>query len=267
MTASYHTHVAAHGLPAMVEAAGACGLAVLGISEHLFQLQQGRPLFRDAPLEGPLLDLEDYVAEVRFTALPGLRLRLGLEVDHLPARLDEIRALCAGPPWDFLLGSVHEVDGRLLRQCHPPDLAAGWRLWRRYAELLGDAVRSGCCDVLAHPLRLARHVPPPPYLGELVDPVLQAARRAAVAVELNGADLGDRPDLQEDLLRWCRSAGTRVTLGADAHSPADISQNFGLAGELLRRQGFAGLTGFTGRQPVAEALPPLRGPGGRSRVG
>ncbi len=252
--ASYHTHVAGHGLPAMLAAAAEAGLDVVGISEHLFQFVEGRPLQRAAPLDGPLGELEEYVAQVRFTTLPGLRVCLGLEVDHLPASAREVRALCAPHPWDYLLGAVHDVDGRPLQAQRPGDLGEAWRVWRRYSLLLEEATCGGLCDILAHPLRLARFLPPPPYLQDLVGPALQAAAAHGVAVELNGADLADRPDLQAELLRWCRDAGCAVSLGADAHRPADVAQNLAPAVGMLRGAGYSAATGFRGRRPVQEPL-------------
>jgi len=265
MSASYHTHVAASGLPAMLLAAHGAGLAVLGISEHVFQLRQGRPHFPDMPLEGPLQDLDAYVAEVAYSRAPGMRVCLGLEVDYVPQRMGELRALCAPHPWDFLIGSVHEVDGEAIRARRMGDLRRDWTFWRRYCAAQEQAVRSGLFNILGHPLRLARSVPPPPYLEDLLGPVLDAASVAGVSVELNGDDLGRDAALQGRLIGWAAGAGASLTFGADAHAPEQVAQNAPLAGELLRRHSVAGLTGFRGRRAVSEPLPPAADRG--SRVG
>ncbi len=258
---SYHTHIAASGLDAMVEAASAAGLAVLGVSEHIFQLHEGRRRIPEAPLEGPLLPMAGYVAQVRGRAPSGVTLRLGLEVDFLPDRQAELAELCDGEPWDFLIVSVHALDGCLLQRLQAPNLAEGWRLWRRYADLLEGAVRGGGCDILAHPLRLSRFVSPPPYLEQCLRPVLEAAAQVGVAVELNGADVVFAPGLQAELLAWCRSCGAAVSFGADAHGPGQIARGAAEALVLLRRAGYAALTGLHGRRPVAEPLPPIEGDG------
>ena len=41
----------------------------------------------------------------------GLPVKLGLEVDYVPGREDETRAILAPYPVDYLLGSVHFIDG------------------------------------------------------------------------------------------------------------------------------------------------------------
>lgn len=265
MSGSYHTHIVSNGLPAMVAAAVREGLDVLGVSEHLHQSWQGRAIFPRAPLQGAVLDLREYVAEVRYTAVSGLRIRLGVEVDFVPATESAVRAVCAPHPWDYLIGAVHEVDKSPLPQLAARDLTTAWVWWRRYCVMQEMAVRSGLFDILAHPLRLARHLAPPPYLVELVGPILEAAATCGVAVECNGADLGAFPELMAALLTWCRSAGVLVTLGAGAHNPAEVAQNLGLAGDMLRGRGFAGVTGFAARRPVPEPLPPSARGGRRTR--
>ncbi len=263
MPHSYHTHIAASGLDAMLAAAAAAGLAVLGISEHIFQLREGRAWIPEAALEGPLLGLSAYAGAVAGRASSDVAVRLGLEVDFLPDRQQALGEVCAGVPWDFLLVSVHAVGGCVLQRLQAPDLAEGWRLWRRYAELLEDAVRSAGCDILAHPLRLSRFVPPPPYLEQCLRPVLSAAAQTGVAIELNGADVVASPDLQAALLTWCRRAGAAITFGADAHRPEHIARGASQAAALLRQADYALLTGFHRRQPVPEPLPPVAGGPGR----
>ena len=256
MISSYHTHIAGDGLPAMVEAAMRERLDVLGVSEHVHPSLGRRSALATGLGHGQGLALREYVAEVRYTAAPGMHVRLGLEIDFVPRSEPLVRELVDPYPWDYLIGAVHEVDLTPLHTLAARDLTTAWVWWRRYCALQEQAVRSGLFDILAHPLRLARYLAPPPYLVELMGPVLGAAAACGVSVECNGADLGAHPQRAGALIAWCRDAGARVTLGAGAHRPADVAQNLLPAGELLRRNGFIGVTGFAGRQPVSEALPP-----------
>ena len=60
--------------------------------------------------------LPGYVAEVREMqekyncdgARP-FRVRLGMEMDYIPCRLDVARDVQARYPWDYILGSVHNA--------------------------------------------------------------------------------------------------------------------------------------------------------------
>ncbi len=259
MSSSYHTHIAGDGLPAMVSAAVREGLDVLGVSEHVHPSRDQRPGFARAADRGPELDLRQYVTEVRYTAAPGMRIRLGLEIDFVPRTEALVRETCAPYPWDYLIGAVHEVDQTPLHTLAARNLTTAWVWWRRYCTLQEQAVRSGLFDILAHPLRLARYLTPPPYLVDLVGPVLDAAAACGVSVECNGADLGTHPQRAAALVAWCRDAGAGVTLGAGAHRPADVAQNLFQAGELLRLNGFVAVTGYAERRAVCEPLPTSTG--------
>src|SRR6266568_8781969 len=84
----------------------------LGISEHVFQMSEGHPLLEHMPQEGPLLTFATYTTHV-YTAAQQLQfdVRLGLEVDFIPEKNEHIQALLQGHDWDFLIGSVHEING------------------------------------------------------------------------------------------------------------------------------------------------------------
>ncbi len=97
-------------------------------------------------------DLDPYIDAVVGARDRGLPVKLGLEVDYVPGREDETRELLAPYPWDYLLGSVHFIDGlgvdgepRLL------DAVGVEEAWQRYFETLAAAARSGLFDSLSHP--------------------------------------------------------------------------------------------------------------------
>jgi histidinol-phosphatase (PHP family) len=246
----------------MAAAAEHAGLRVLGVSEHLYQIREGRGLLADPPLEGVLYSLDDYVRHVRWTAAPGVQVRLGLEVDFVPGRETAIAAFLGTiEDWDFLIGAVHRVEGHSIGEARAMGLAEGWRVWRAYAKLLGAAAESGLYDVLAHPVRLARRISPPPYLGDLLAEVAERASRSGTALELSTPDLVETPAATATLVAACRRAGARVTLGSGAYRPEEVARHFDRAAALLRQHGITSVTGFRGRSPVAEPVP--RAPGRR----
>lgn len=256
MFANYHTHICQAPLAAMAAAAERAGLRTLGVSEHLYQIREGRALYTDPPSEGRIYELEDYVNQVRWTAAPGVQLRLAVEVDFLPGREAEVAAFLDGAAeWDYVIGSVHRVGGYAINTHHPLGLTEGWRVWRAYAAAQLAAVETGLYDVLAHPVRLARRLSPPPYLGDLLAEVAERAARRGMAIEINTPDVAECPAASTRLVEICRRAGVRVTLGSDAHRPQEIARHFDRAAALLRSHGFAGLTGFRARRAVPEPLP------------
>src|SRR5258708_18255780 len=91
------------------------GLGVLGPSEHIFQMHEARAPLAHMPLEGPMLSLATYIAEVQAAGKDlQVEVRLGLEVDFIPEKQEDIQASIQGYPWDYLIGSLHEVDGKPL---------------------------------------------------------------------------------------------------------------------------------------------------------
>ena len=51
------------------------------------------------------------------------------------------------------------------------------------------------------------------------------------------------------LKRYRELGGEIITVGSDAHAPADIAADFGQAAEILKSCGFDYYTVFEGRQP------------------
>ncbi|HUZ84891.1 MAG TPA: hypothetical protein VMU66_09360, partial [Gaiellales bacterium] len=60
------------------------------------------------------------------------------------------------------------------------------------------------------------------------------------------------PDPQ--LLAMFRTAGVPVTLGSDAHAPADVGRDFDLARAELARAGYRSVTVFRRREPQSVPL-------------
>src|SRR2546426_5098896 len=106
-----HSHVCPSSARQMMQAAQQKGLRVLGITEHVFQMKEARPALQHMELEGPLLTYATYIEEVLTAASQSdVDARLGLEVDFIPEKNELILSSIQGHNWDFLIGSVHEID-------------------------------------------------------------------------------------------------------------------------------------------------------------
>jgi histidinol-phosphatase (PHP family) len=239
-----------------VETARATGIDEIGFTEHVYYFRQTRALWTvPNQLERCVYDLEPYVQAIVEARGRGLPVKLGLEVDYVPGREEEMRELLAPYPWDYLLGSVHFIDGlgvdgepRLL------DEVGVEEGWRRYFERLERAARSGLFDSLSHPDLVK-------IFGERVDfdygPVADAIAESGVAVEVSTAGL--RKPVGElyphpDLLAACRERAVPVTLGSDAHSPELVGRDFDHAVRLLRSAGYETVTIFERREARQEPL-------------
>ena len=257
----YHVHTRfsdGHDEPlAYAARAVQLGLPELGFSDHL------RPscLHEDDPYGTERGGLDDYVAAVRETAaaFPELRVLLGIEADYLPEAAGEIVAALAARPFDYVLCSVHVVDGFGFIERRNRN-AALWRdvdrVWRRYYETLIEAVQTGAFDVVAH-LDLPKKwgYRPSADMTGLEDDALRAIAAAGVAIEINTSGYDRHPAREmypaPGLLERARRAGIQVIVSSDAHRVADLASSFAEATALARHAGYDSALRLSDRRLVA----------------
>ena len=235
----FHSHIVRSSAGQMVQRAQEKHLRALGLSEHVFQMIEARPLLPHMPQEGPFLALDDYFARIREAAEQAeLEVFTGLEVDFVPGQNAEIQETIQGRSWDFLIGSVHQVDGVLFEARHRRSQEEGEALWLRYFELLREAVGSGAFSLVSHPVRMREANPfLPPYLDEELERLAAEATRHDVALEINGYDVLTYPSLVKRLARACAAQQTPISVGSDAHDPRGVAQGHALSEEILREAG------------------------------
>jgi histidinol-phosphatase (PHP family) len=232
----FHSHIVRSSAGQMVQKAKEKHLRILGLSEHVFQMTEGRALLPDMPPEGPLLTLEDYFARIRAAAGQAeMDVRIGLEVDFVPDKNAALWQVIEGRAWDFLIGSVHQVDGILFEERRKRSREEGEALWLRYFELLRAAVACGRFSVVSHPVRMRTANPfMPPNLDEELEHLAAEAARHDVALEINGYDILTYSGLVKRLARACSLHHTPVSVGSDAHDPRGLAQGHRLSEEFLR---------------------------------
>lgn len=273
MIVDYHLHLRRPGvgreevdhspaaLAPYLEAAAARGIDELGFTEHVYYFRQTRELWTlEYQMQRCVHDLDTYCDTLLDAKRQGLPVKLGLEVDYVGDRQDRLAELIAGYPWDFLLGSVHWIDGLAVDQ--EPGIWAVHSVeetWRRYVAAVAELAASGAVDVLAHPdlPKIFTRRPDPAVLAELHEQIADAAASGAVAVEISTAGLR-KPvgELYPDrrLLRACAARDVPVTTASDAHLPADVGRDLQQALAFARENGCQTVTVFEGRQGRQEPL-------------
>jgi histidinol-phosphatase (PHP family) len=239
-----------------VERARERGVDEIGFTEHVYYFRQTRACWsRPYQTERCVYDLDTYVDAVLEAKSRGLPVKLGLEVDWFPSGDEPLADILAQYPWDYLLGSVHWIDGLSVDGGSDRGAWREWppeQVWRRYVEEWSRAARSGRFDVMSHPdlakifgLRGADE-----HYAEMA----AAADDADIALEISTAGLrkpvGELyPD--ERLLRASRAP---VTLASDAHFPAQAGEDFDQAIALAHRCGRETVSVFDARVRRQEAL-------------
>lgn len=236
----FHSHVSRTSARQMIEAARDKGITIFGLSEHDFQMSEIRPTLSHLPQEGAFMRLADYIESVQSAARErDMDVRLGMEVDFIPDKNEAIHAFLKDQPWDFLIGSVHEIDGVMFENddvTWTPE--TGQACWLRYYELLRAAVRSGYFSLVSHPVRLySRNHYIPPTLDEELDQLAAEAAQYNVALEINGFDTLTYPEMVLRLARACAAHQTPISVGSDAHRPPEIARAHEQTAALLREVG------------------------------
>lgn len=226
----------------------------IGFTEHVYYFRQTAEIW-DVPYqtERCRYDLDVYADALLEAKRLGLPVKLGLEVDYVGGRQDRLAELLEPYPWDFLLGSVHWIDGLAVDQ--EPGIWADYDVagvWRMYFQALADLAASGAVDVLAHPdlAKIFARRPDNGLLSDLHERAADAIAEADVCVEISTAGLR-KPvgELYPDpaFLGVCAKRGVPITLASDGHVPDLVGEDFDQALELARSVGYETLTVFEGR--------------------
>ena len=234
-----HSHVSRSSASQMVLAAQQKGIRVLGLSEHVFQMQETLLALQHLKPEGPLLTFDRYIEDISAAASQSnVDIRLGLEVDFIPGKNELIHSFIQEYSWDFLIGSVHEINGLQFEANYKWSREEGEALWLQYFELLYRVVTSGYFSVVSHPVRMRVNNPYlPPTFDEELEHLAAAAARYDVALEINGYDILHYHSLVRRLANACMAHHTPVSVGSDAHYPEGIAQAHQQTGNMLREIG------------------------------
>ncbi|ADI02343.1 histidinol-phosphatase [Syntrophothermus lipocalidus] len=248
MLVDYHVHVLAHGeyeyteerIRQFLDQARRQGITEIGLAEHEEWGRRIRP---------------EVLEVVRMNA-SGICVRQGMEIDYNFEREGEIRGIIKKWDLDFVIGSVHFIDGWGFDR---PDSRSGFdgadidELYERYFRLVAQAVRSGLFDVIGHLdlIKIWGHRPARKRDLEYVEPFLLQMKRSGVVVEINTAGL--RKPVNEmypspSLLKALFEADIPITFGSDAHEPGDVGRDLAKARELARQAGYRWCVGFDRRQ-------------------
>ena len=261
MLVDYHIHTkmcghASGDMEEYLATAKRLGIGEIGFADHL-------PLYFLAPEKRPpgyamnCEELPDYVAAVvRLQEKSGgVRIKLGIEADYAPGFAEQLSKILKSQAFDYVLGSVHFLDGWSFDNEEEIDQYNNWKLmdlYDLYFTYLQQAADSGCFDVMAHPDLIKKFgFVPDGSLLPLYEDTLRVFKRAGVCMEVNTAGL--RYPIGEfypapTLLRMAVRRGVPLTLGSDAHKPDQVGAGFGTVIAFLKEIDCHELTLFDRRR-------------------
>jgi histidinol-phosphatase (PHP family) len=272
MIATYHNHTDwSDGIAPLEDVVGGArrlGVDELGISDHWVLHPEGLVPTWSMPPER----LGAYVDALRAAQSSGRGrapiIRIGLEVDWFPGHGDAIAAALEPHDFDYLIASVHEVDGFRI-DCSAQEWSAltpreATERHRRYWTSIRSMAESGLFDVAAHldlPKKFgARPLPELAAIADDVEAALDAIAAAGMVVELNTSGW-HRPGRDGyptlEILRACRARAIPATISADAHDPAHLLRDFPRAAERLAEAGYTEIARFAKRRRTFDTIAPF----------
>lgn len=256
-------------LDAMCDAALRAGVGTLALTNHyeLDSILAGRlqPPDYEAEEQELLAAREKYAG--RLTILRGI------EIGQPYADPEACEKLLRARPYDVVLGSVHLLSNGLdfydYRNLELSDEEFR-AMWEDYLGLLLKNASGSPVDVQTHITYPLRYIPPerraritglPGREVELFEPILRRLAERGIALEINTSTVR-RPDahLPEPdpgltlLKRYRELGGELLSMGSDAHRPADMAAGLREGALLAQEAGFRYLTVFRERKPYPVSI-------------
>lgn len=266
--ADYHVHTrrcghATGNMAEYVANARIKGLREIGFADHIPQYFLPETA-RDSSLAMREGELDAYVGEVLAlgAGYKDVTVKLGIEADYAPGHEGALKAVLDRYPFDYVLGSVHYINGWGFDNPAHVDGYAGKEidaLYGVYFGLIQRMAATGLFDVVAHPDLLKKFgYRPQCDVMPLYESAVRSIAAAGMAVEINTAGL--RQPAREiypapAFLAMCFECGVPVVLGSDAHRPDDVGRDFEAAAALLRCVGYRETAVFEKRRRSSAPLP------------
>jgi histidinol-phosphatase (PHP family) len=284
-----HVHLQPHGqqppvtrerIEQYVVAGRERGIERIAFTEHLFRFREAYDLLYgwweksdDDPAlvaatsaywrDHVSMTMADYVRVIEDAKAAGLPVSLGIEMDWIPGRADDLRSLLGAYDWDIVLGSVHWIGAWGFDTLSIQVQADEWGkravagVFDAYAQLLRDLASSRLADVLAHPdlPKIAGHRPA--SSTPLHEAIVEAAASGGCAVEMN-SNGRNTPAAEAyphaGVLSRAREGGLAITLASDAHQPERVGERFDDLAALAAAAGYAQFASFEARRATLHPL-------------
>jgi len=197
------------------------GLKEIGFAEHVD--------FDPADSGYGFFDYEAYssgIEEARRLLGDSLTIRKGVEIDYQSRFEEAIRRWLEGREFDFTIGSVHYVNGKLIDHTELSGEELN-TLYPIYCSEVRQSITSGLFDVIGHfDLVDSFRQVPSSIRNPSIASVLEALVSTEASLEVNVRGFrkgrGDTVPGGEILRLFFEKGGRRISLGSDAHSAEEI---------------------------------------------
>ena len=210
------------------------------------------------------IDLREYEAAYGTLTVPDIKIKRGFEFGLTDWNTAELKNMLKSRPFDFVIGSVHFVDG-----ADPYD-EEYWLGKTEREAYLGYLERIYECigihddfDVLGHLTYVSRSIYNPTKnlleysdYSDVCDEIFKTLIKKDKGIEINTSaknSLGVLLPSRDFVMRFRELGGKIITVGSDAHSPERVGQHIDEA-IALARDVFGYVCTFDNRTPIFNKL-------------
>lgn len=186
----------------------------------------------------------------------GIIVRLGVELDYIQGKTEQISDFLSELPLDYIIGSLHFLGDWDFTNPKSKERFREWDmndLYRQYFSLVWEACNSGIFDIFGHIDGIKKFgYRPQMSMRQIWQETAAALKENGICLELNTAGLvisAKEAYPAQGLLEHCFKAGVSVTLGSDAHRPDEVGRFFDQALKMLYSIGYREVTCFEKRSP------------------
>ena len=204
---------------------------------------------------------------------PDVKIRAGIELDNDPATSAASRRWIE-QNWDkldFVLGSVHYLERADQMFDAVPDGAAQFagrdidEIYVDYFRRVREIAATGLIDCLAHLdlVKIHGHRPTSP-IQSLIDETLEVIRARRLAIELSTAGWRkpvNEPYPSDAIIRLAAAKGIPFTSASDAHSHAQLAENYERLAEKMSILGVCEICVYDRHQQIPHSF---EGPAARN---
>jgi histidinol-phosphatase (PHP family) len=226
------------------------GLKEIGFADHM-------PVMLEPQLCMSYKQLPEYIEKIhevqeRYKGL--ITIKLGCEMDIVNERSEEIRKIIKDYPFDYVIGSIHYLDGWPFDQVQYQEVFTSKdidSIYDRFFTVMCEAIMTGLYDIAGHIDNIKRMgYRPQGSLDNYYVKVAESLKSMNMSCEVNTGGFDNPcgeayPSLE--FLRVLHSYDIPVTFGSDAHRPHHVGRYFDRALLMLQEVGYDNVVVFDKR--------------------
>ncbi len=261
-----HTELCNHASGKMedyVKAAISKGIGIFGFADHSPWMPQDKIKLALSYDEVPLYISRVRILQEKYNTRKNAAfvIRLGMEMDYVPGRLEEPGRFLREYDFDYVIGSVHYIGSWGFdqdSQINGFKTKSVRKIYESYFNLVKEMIQTGLFDMVGH-LDLVKKFGYFPSEGwdDIQEDIARILSESGMVVELNTSGM-DKPAHEffpgPSFLKQLKKFKVPVTLSSDSHNPLEVGRYFDKAVALLKETGYREITAFEKRRKIPVPL-------------